>query len=395
MKNVVLGVTGSIAAFKAAEIASALVKLGAGVDVIMTKNACEFISPLTFETLTGRPVTCDMFRRDTPWEVEHIALAKKADVFVVAPATANFIGKYANGIADDMLTTTAMAANAHMIIAPAMNTNMFRSAANLENIKKLGAAGVEFVSPSSGRLACGDVGMGRLADISDIVSAILRALEPKKDLLGKRVLITAGPTRETIDPIRFISNRSSGKMGYALASTAYNRGAEVTLVSGPTALKPPYGVEFVRAESTEEMYKACMDRLESMDIIIKAAAPADFTPKAPAGHKLKKAGISTLALELAPTPDILRAIGANKGKAFVCGFAAETDELEAYAREKLERKNLDMIAANDVSRSDAGFESNNNAVTMFFRNGEKKVVPLCSKADVAEQILDAIASRLG
>lgn len=388
----VLGVTGSIAAYKAVEIASRLKKRGVGVYVIMTRSACEFVTPLTFETITAHPAACDMFHRETPWEVEHVSLAKRADVFLVAPASANFIGKYCHGIADDMLTTTAMAARAPMLIAPAMNTNMYLSAANQDNMRTLAERGVRFVEPDSGLLACGDIGPGRLAGVDAIVETTMGLLFPKRDYEGLRVMVTAGPTREAIDPVRYISNRSSGKMGYAVAAAAAGRGAKVTLISGPVHLAPPAGVEVVQVQSTQEMYEAALDCFERCDVAVKAAAPADFTPCERVDHKIKK-GEGDLVLALRKTPDILSALGERKQKQFLCGFAAETNDVEAYAQGKLERKNLDMIAANDVTRPGAGFDVDTNAVTLFFREGGKLECE-GTKRQVAETLLDEIRKRL-
>ena len=388
-KNVVLGVTGGIAAYKAAELASAMVKKGIGIYVIMTRHATEFVAPLTFETLTNHPVVVDMFMRNTPWEVEHISLAKRADAFLVAPASANFIGKLTCGIADDMLSTTAMATTATMVIAPAMNMNMYASAAVQENLATLQRRGAVIVPPGVGRLACGDVGPGRLADLPDILDVVYAALEPRRDLEGRTVLITAGPTREAIDPVRFLSNRSSGKMGYALAAAAKARGAKVILVSGPTGLQAPAGCERVDILSAKEMYDAVMDRYAISDIIIKAAAPADFAPKSYAAQKIKKVpGQDELVLELEKTPDIAAALGAVKGERVLVGFAAETQKVLQHAKEKLRDKNMDIIAVNDVSQPDAGFDVDTNRIVLLNRDGEEKALPLLSKREVADRILD-------
>lgn len=388
-KNVVLGVTGGIAAYKAAELASTMVKKGISVYVIMTRHATEFVAPLTFETLTNHPVVVDMFMRNTPWEVEHISLAKRADAFLVAPASANFIGKLTCGIADDMLSTTAMATTASMVIAPAMNMNMYASAAVQENLGTLQRRGALIVPPGVGRLACGDVGPGRLADLPDILDVVYAALEPRRDLEGRTVLITAGPTREAIDPVRFLSNRSSGKMGYALAAAAKARGAKVILVSGPTGLQAPAGCERVDILSAKEMYDAVMDRYAISDIIIKAAAPADFTPKSYVAQKIKKVpGQDELVLELEKTPDIAAALGAVKGERVLVGFAAETQEVLQHAKEKLRDKNMDIIAVNDVSQPDAGFDVDTNRIVLLNRDGEEKALPLLSKREVADRILD-------
>lgn len=395
-KCVVLGVTGSIAAYKAVEIVRGLQKKDVSVYVIMTQAACEFIAPLTFENLTGHPVAIDMFSRETPWEIEHIALAKKADAFLVAPATANFIGKYTAGIADDMLTTTIMATKAPVLIAPAMNTAMYESIAMSANIDVLKQRGCTFISPEIGLLACGDVGKGKLADVDDIVKAILQMLsvdEIKQDLLHKRVLVTAGPTQEAIDPVRYITNHSSGKMGYAIASAAQKRGAIVTLVSGPTSLAVPENVSGIDVVSTNEMKIACEKAFDECDICIMAAAPADYTIKEYTTHKLKKTADDSLTLQLVQTPDILQALAERKTNQFVCGFAAETQDVEHYAMEKLKKKKLDMIAANDVSRKEIGFHSDENALVLFDKEAHRSEIPQMSKELVANALLDEIIKR--
>jgi len=392
-KTVLLGVTGSIAAYKAVELASALIKKDLDVVVVMTEAATRFVTPLTFETITKNPVSTELFSRERPYEVEHISLAKRADVFVVAPASANFIGKYAHGIADDLLTTVAMAVTAPVLIAPAMNSAMYSCAANTANMQLLKARGCAFVEPAEGLLACGDVGVGKLADVDTLVSAILKALYPKKDFLGKRVLVTAGPTRERIDPVRFLTNRSSGKMGYAIAEAARDRGAEVVLVSGPVSLPSPAGIRVVDVESTQDMLDAVLKEFESCDCAIKAAAPADFTPEEVSGHKIKKTGADGMVLKLRRTPDILAALGGRKGSRVLCGFAAETRELEAYATEKLRRKNLDLIVANDVSRADAGFGVDTNRVTVFSADGSIAEYA-GTKREVADFVLDEVAKIL-
>ncbi len=392
-KTVVLGVTGSVAAYKAVGLCSALVKKGVEVYPVLTQSAVRFVAPLSFESITHTPCAVDQFSRETPWEIEHIALAKRADVFAVMPATANFIGKYANGIADDLLTTVAMAVTAPAVLAPAMNSAMYLSPANQHNMKVLKERGVRFVEAESGPLACGDVGVGRLAGEEALLAAIFAALYPKRDFAGRRVLVTAGPTREPIDPVRYISNRSSGKMGYAIAMAARDRGAQVTLVTGPTALEAPGGMEVVRVTTTQEMYDAVTSRFPGMDVAIKAAAPADFTLD-PAENKIKKTeegGAPVLALRR--TPDILAALGRQKGGRFLCGFAAETQDVESYALGKLERKNLDMIAANDVTKPGAGFDGDTNIVTLYARDGAKVQLSGTKRA-VADALLDEIAKRL-
>ncbi len=394
MSTVVIGITGSIAAYKAPMIASALIKRGVEVYAAMTKAAKEFITPLTLETICARPVASELFSRQAPFDVEHISLAKRADVFLVAPATANFIAKMAAGIADDFLSSTILATRASILVAPAMNTNMWQNPVTQANVKTLMERGAEFILPEEGRLACGDEGAGRLAEIDDIVGRVMAKLNQKRDFEGRRFLISAGPTREAIDPVRFLSNRSSGKMGYALAEAALKRGAQVTLVSGPVALDAPYGAERVSVTSAGEMHAAIMDRLGSADVLIMAAAVADYTPiAAPSAQKLKKG--ENIALELVRTKDILMDAAARKkdGQLFA-GFAAETNDVERYALDKLARKGLDLIAANDVSREDAGFEVDTNAVTVFHANGARKDLPLAGKRIIADGILDEISDVL-
>lgn len=392
-KTVLLGVTGSIAAYKAVELASALVKKDLDVVVAMTESATRFVTPLTFETITKNPVSTGLFDRERPYEVEHISLAKRADVFVIAPASANFIGKYAHGIADDLLTTVAMAVTAPVLIAPAMNTAMYLSAANTENMRLLKERGCTFVEPAEGLLACGDVGVGKLADVETLVSAILKTLFPKKDFSGRRVLVTAGPTREMIDPVRFLTNRSTGKMGYAIAEAARDRGAEVVLVSGPVNIPKPEGIKVVDILSTQDMFNAVLKEFETCDCAIKAAAPADFSPEEVADHKIKKTGADGLELKLKRTPDILAALGEIKGNRVLCGFAAETRELDAYAVEKLRKKNLDLIVANDVSRTDAGFGTDTNRVTVYAADGSSADYA-GTKREVADHVLDEVAKVL-
>ncbi|MDL2289309.1 bifunctional phosphopantothenoylcysteine decarboxylase/phosphopantothenate--cysteine ligase CoaBC [Clostridia bacterium OttesenSCG-928-F22] len=386
-KTVVLGVTGSIAAYKAPDIASSLVKMGYDVKTIMTHSAAKFISPLTMESITKNPVCADMWVRSGGFEVEHISLAKAADVFAIAPASANIIGKYAHGIADDMLSTTIMATRAPVVIAPAMNTNMYESTAVQQNMEILRGWGCTFVDPASGRLACGDIGKGKLAPVESIVTAIHRLASFEKDCSGLHILITAGPTREPIDPVRYISNRSSGKMGYAIAEAAMSRGAEVTLVSGPVALAPPDGVNLVNVETTGQMFDAVMAHFDACDIVIKSAAPADFTPSQYVENKIKKAKNSEMAIALSPTRDILKALGAKKGNKVLVGFAAETQNLDEYAKTKLTEKNVDMIVANDVTAKGAGFGTDTNIVTLLTKEGASKK-PIMSKAEVAHMILD-------
>lgn len=390
-KCVVLGVTGSIAAYKAAELVSRLKKRDIDVRVIMTEAATKFVAPLTFETLSLNPAVTDMFSRETPWEVEHIALAKRADVFVVAPASANFIGKFAAGIADDMLTTTVMATKAPVMIAPAMNTNMYESAAVQENIGILRRRGCEFIEPESGLLACGDTGRGRLAEPAELERRIMERLEQKRDLEGLKLLVTAGATREDIDPVRYITNRSSGKMGFAIAEAAARRGAEVTLVCGISALKTPYSVKRIDVVSSDDMFEAVDALFGECDTLVMAAAPADFAPAEKAAQKLKKNGQQDMTLELRATRDILKAMGAKKGVRTIVGFAAETQNIRENALKKLEEKNLDMIAANDVAGENTGFGVDTNAVTLFIRGGGERSIALADKSIVADRLLDELA----
>lgn len=389
-KTVVLGVTGSIAAYKAAELVSALKKENIDVRVILTEAGAEFITPLTLETLSKAPVAMDQFTRERPHEVEHIALAKLADVFVIAPATANFIGKAANGIADDLLTSTLLATRAPVLIAPAMNVNMLTHPATEANMAVLKARGCRFIEPGAGLLACGDVGRGRLAPIEDILAAIRETLHPRQDLAGKRILVTAGPTRETIDPVRYLTNRSSGRMGFAIAAAAAERGAEVTLIAGPVDLDTPNGVRRVDIRSSAELCAAVEAAFENCDALIMAAAPADFTPEQAAAHKIKKDG-EGLTLSLKPTVDILKRMGERKRHQLLMGFAAETQALEQNARAKLEKKNLDFIAGNDVTAPGVGFGTDTNAVTLYRRDGTKAESGLRSKREVADWLLDEIS----
>lgn len=393
-KCVVLGVTGGIAAYKACELTSRLKKAGAQVHVIMTKNACEFVRPLTFETLSSHPVVTDTFARPETWEVEHVALAKRADVFVIAPATANIMAKMACGIADDMLSTTVLATRAPILLAPAMNTGMWENAATQANAETLKSRGVRFVGPEGGYLACGDTGAGRMSEPESIFAAIKDILCPRRDLEGVRVLVTAGPTREKLDPVRYITNRSSGKMGYAIAEAARDRGGIVTLVSGPVQLPKPQGVNTVDVISTQDMYDVMTERCPDQDIVIQAAAPADFTPESVAEQKIKKQGDGKLTLELRQTPDIAAAVGQLKrpGQVLV-GFAAETENVEGNARKKLKSKNLDMIAANDVNAPGAGFDVDTNVVTFITRDGQE-TLPCLPKRQVADALLDRAARLL-
>lgn len=387
---VVLGVTGGIAAYKACEILRLLQKQGADVYVVMTKNACRFVSPLTFETLSGHPVATDTFDRPATWEVEHIALAKRADLFLIAPATANIIGKMACGIADDMLSTTVMATKAPVMIAPAMNTGMWENPATQHNIAVLAARGVQIVAPASGHLACGDSGAGKLEDAAVIARRALEALCGARDMEGLRVLVTAGPTREALDPVRYISNRSSGKMGYAIARAAQRRGAQVTLLTGPVAIEPPQGVRVAPFGTTCELLEQALALAGEQDILIQSAAPADYRAKEIAPQKIKKQGGAGMTIELVENPDVAATLGrAKRADQTFVGFAAETNDVLEHARGKLERKNLDMIVANDVTACGAGFDVDTNIVTLITRDGEE-ALPLMTKADVADQILSAV-----
>ena len=384
-KNVVLGVTGGIAAYKAAMLASDLVKSGANVDVIMTENACEFITPATFRTITKNPVTTNTFSEPKIYEINHISLAHKADVFLIAPATANIIGKIASGIADDMLSTTVMATKAPVIIAPAMNCDMYENPIVQENIEKLKKFGYIFAEPEEGRLVCGDVGKGRLCSGETILEKMCDALT-EKDLLNKNVLVTAGPTQEYMDPVRYITNPSSGKMGYALAKNAKRRGAKVTLVSGPVNLQAPVGVEVVNVKSALQMYDEVMKRCESADIIVKSAAVGDFRPKGYSEHKLKKDAVGIIELE--KNPDILAAVCQKAKKAVVIGFCMETRDLKQQAYEKLLRKGADLIVANNIAEKDAGFAGDNNTVCIINKDGKSEDFGNMPKLELAGIIFD-------
>ena len=391
---VVLGVTGGIAVYKACELLRLLQKRGIDVFVVMTQNACRFVAPLTFETLSGHPVAVDTFDRPQTWEVEHIALAKRADLFLLAPATANIMGKMACGIADDMLSTTVMATRAPVLVAPAMNTGMWENAAVQQNVKTLRVRGVEIVAPVSGHLACGDNGAGKLEDVAVIAERACELLFSKRDMEGLRVMVTAGPSREALDPVRYISNRSSGKMGYAIAQAAQKRGAEVTLLSGPVAIEAPQGVKLVPFTTTQELLDRASELAQEQDLLIQAAAPADYRAKEVAPQKIKKQGGEPMTFTLVENPDVAATLGKAKrsGQVFV-GFAAETNDVLAHARDKLARKNLDMIVANDVTRPGAGFDVDTNIVTLITKDGQE-ALPMMSKAEVAQRILDrALALR--
>ena len=387
-KCVVLGVTGGIAAYKACEILRLLQKRGMDVFVVMTKNATRFVSPLTFETLSGHPVAVDTFERPATWEVEHIALAKRADLFLIAPATANIIGKMACGIADDMLSTTVMATRAPVMIAPAMNTGMWDNPAVQQNLKTLADRGVHVVAPAVGYLACGDNGAGKLEDVEVIVQRAIDVLSgAQKDLSGLRVMVTAGPTREALDPVRYISNRSSGKMGYAIARAAAKRGAHVTLLTGPVALAAPKGVTVVPFTTTQDLLDCALRYAPEQDILIQSAAPADYRAEQIADQKIKKNHGEDFVLRLVENPDVAATLGKNKreDQVFV-GFAAETNDVLAHAQGKLVKKNLDMIVANDVTLPGAGFDVDTNIVTFITRE-ETIALPVLSKDEVADRIL--------
>lgn len=388
-KTVLLGITGSIAAYKIAYLASALHKLHADVHVLMTENATNFINPITFETLTGNKCLVDTFDRNFQFQVEHVSIAKKADVVMIAPASANVIGKLANGLADDMLTTTVMACRCQKILAPAMNTAMYENPVVQDNIRKLQTYGYEVITPASGYLACGDTGAGKMPEPETLLEYILKEAAFQKDLAGKRLLVTAGPTQEAIDPVRCLTNHSSGKMGYAIAKMAMLRGAEVTLVSGPTAIEPPLFVKVVPVTSARDMFEAVTGLSDEQDIIIKAAAVADYRPKQVSEDKVKKKD-DQASIELERTDDILKYLGQHKKQGqFLCGFSMETRDMLRNSRAKLEKKNLDMVAANNLKVEGAGFQGDTNVLTLITQN-EEVSLPLMSKEDAALKILDKI-----
>lgn len=417
-KNIVLGVTGGIAAYKAPDIVSRLVKLGADVKVIMTKSAEKFVAPLTFQTMSQNFVVTDMFGDIPSWDVEHISLAKAADLFLIAPATANIIGKIANGIADDMLSTTVMATKAPVVFAPAMNTNMYNNPIFKGNVEKLSKLGYRFISPASGRLACGDVGEGKLEDPEKIVEFVKMLLaeegedslyklsldsdcvnefgsesqadsEKNCDLAGKRLLVTAGPTIARLDPVRFITNNSSGKMGYEIAKAARDRGAEVALVTGPTSIERPEGIEIIDVETTEDMLKAVDSKFDDLDIVIKAAAPLDYKPISYSDQKIKKAD-GNLNFEFERTVDIAKTLGEKKKEQILIGFAAESENLVENAKKKIVSKNLDFIVANDISGKETGFGSDYNAAEIIFKDGNSYKITKTTKRELADIILDKI-----
>ena len=391
-KNILLGVTGGIAAYKIANLASMLKKQGANVKVIMTENACQFITPMTFETLTAQKVYTDTFDRNFEFKVDHIELGKWADVFLIAPATANVIGKLANGIADDMLTTTALAMRCPIVVSPAMNTTMFENKVVKHNIMKLRTYGMDIILPASGHLACGDSGAGKMPEPEMLLEYIKRAVYKKKDLVGKKVCVSAGPTREAIDPVRYISNNSTGKMGVEIAKMAAYRGAKVSLIMGPSNVFVPDFINRIDIKSAEDMYEEIMKISDSQDIIIKAAAVADYTPANYSDEKIKKKD-GDLSIELSRTKDILKELGERKEnnpkKQFICGFSMETENMEENSKNKLAKKNADMIVANNVKVEGAGFGTDTNVVTIFTKNNEIRLDKL-SKLEVAEKIFDEI-----
>ena len=391
--NVLLGVTGGIAAYKACDIVSGLKKINANVDVIMTKSATELVSPNTFQALSKNAVITDIFNTPRYWNIEHISLAQKAHVLLVAPATANIIGKVANGIADDMLSTTIMASTAKVIFAPAMNEKMYENKIVQQNIEKLISLGYQFIEPESGRLACGDIGIGKLADTNEIIRFIVNTVKSDGDLKGKKILITAGPTREIIDPVRFISNYSTGKMGYSLAEAASVRGAEVILISGPTNLRTPPGVKLIKINTALEMYDSVMDNFKEQNIIIKSASVSDYRPEAISEHKIKK-NKGNMNLTLVKNPDILYELGKIKGDRMLIGFAAESDNIVKNARDKMLGKNLDFIVANDITEEGAGFGTDTNIVTIVDIDGKIEKIEKSSKVDIAHRILDKAKQML-
>jgi len=390
-KTIVLGVTGGIAAYKAADMASKLVQAGAEVRVVMTKAATEFVSPLTFRSLTGRPVVIEMFELASEFNIEHVALAEAADAVVIAPATANTIAKLASGLADDMLSCTVLATTAPVIVAPAMHSDMYQNPITQENLARLKARGFTIVEPAYGRLASGRVGLGRLAEVEKIMDTIRQVLGKGGDLAEKRIIVTAGGTLEAIDPVRYIGNRSSGKMGYAVAEAARDRGGKVTLITAPASLPEPVGIDIVHVESVGQMKDAVIKACAQADALIMAAAPADYQPKNKASQKIKK-GATNLTLELVKAPDIL---SETKGNFIRIGFSAETENMVANANQKLESKQLDLMAANDVTAADSGFGVDTNRVTLISRDGKVEELPLLSKREVADRLLDKLIELAG
>ena len=392
-KCVVIGFNGGIAVYKSLDVISALRKKDIEVHVIMTESASKFVNPLTFQSISQNMVVTDMFSEPKAWEIQHISLAQKADLMLIAPATANVIGKISNGIADDMLSTTVMATKAKVLIAPAMNTNMYQNPIVQNNISKLKDFGYKFIEPASGRLACGDIGIGKLADVNTIVERVIEELEDKEqDLLGKKVLVSAGPTIAPIDPVRYITNRSTGKMGYAIAKEARDRGAEVILVSGPTNLEPPKNVKIINIKTNEEMKKEILQNFKWADIVIKSAAVADYKPKEYSKEKIKK-GEGDLNICLTRDNDILKSLGDIKTHQVLVGFAAESNNVLENAERKLKNKNLDFIVANDITSSDTGFGSEDNKVVILSKNNEKLELEKMSKKEVASNIFDMILEK--
>lgn len=392
-KTVVIGVCGGIAAYKLVEVASRLKKLNAQVHVIMTDSAQKFVTPLTFQTISQNPVVTDMFEEPKTWEIQHISLAEKADLFLIAPATANIIGKIASGIADDMLTTTVMAAKCPVLFVPAMNTAMYENPVVQSNMDKLKAAGYSFMEPGSGLLACGVIGKGRLPEPKDIVDGIVHIMRPNRDLEGIKMMVTAGPTQEAIDPVRYISNHSSGKMGYAIAEAADKRGAEVGILSGPVNLPRPRNIDVTYVKTAQEMYREALNRYEECQVLVMVAAVADYRCETILDNKMKKSE-DRLTLDLIKNPDIAKEMGKLKGNRILVGFCAETGDLLKNAKDKLEAKNLDMIVANDVTVEGAGFGSDTNVVKILLRDGTLRELPLLKKTEVAEAILDEVVKLL-
>jgi phosphopantothenoylcysteine decarboxylase/phosphopantothenate--cysteine ligase len=393
-KTIVVGLTGGIACYKAVELVSFLRQSGAHVQVIMTKAACKFVTPLTLQTVSNNQVAVEMFEQVLEWHVKHISLAEKANIMVIIPATANFIGKVAGGIADDLLTTTVMAAKAPILIAPAMNVNMYLNPIVQQNMNRLKELSYHFIDPDDGFLACGVAGKGRLAPLPKIIETIDRILFVRPGrLAGVKVLVTAGGTQEPIDPVRYISNRSSGKMGYAVCEALAEEGAEVVLVTGPVKLAAPKGITVINVVTAAEMYQACMKEFPSVQAVVKAAAVADYRPKTAAQEKIKKTS-ENLTLELEKNPDILREMGKLKKEQVMIGFAAETEDLLKHAQEKLQAKNLDMIVANNVSQPDSGFNADDNQVTFLEANGDAEQLPLLNKKEVARRIVEKLIKLL-
>ncbi|MBI5993292.1 bifunctional phosphopantothenoylcysteine decarboxylase/phosphopantothenate--cysteine ligase CoaBC [Clostridium perfringens] len=391
-KCVVVGVSGGVAVYKALDVISRLRKKDVEVHVIMTKSATEFVTPLSFQSLSQNMVITDMFAEPKAWEIQHISLAKKADLMLIVPATANIIGKVANGIADDMLSTTIMATKAPVVFCPAMNTNMYENPIVQRNISLLKELGYEFIDPASGRLACGDEGKGKLQDTEIIAEETLRRLHSTKDLVGKKVVVTAGPTIVPIDPVRILTNRSSGKMGYSIAEEARDRGAEVVLISGPTSLRKPNGIKVIDVKTNEDMFNAIKNEFKDADIVIKSAAVADYKAKNYSNEKIKKTG-DDLNLIFERDRDILKTLGGMKENQILVGFAAESSNLKENAKGKLERKNLDYIVANDISKQETGFASDENKVTIISKSGEEVSLEKMSKREVAKNIFDIIKGR--